>query len=169
MESWSAGGPPRPQPADFEVFGNCVVPSHLLGVLHKAQRLLGNAPPSVLAPMPRSAPLALELPGHGIVTGNYRDWEVVHDRVVLREVPRIDAKALRVMTRGTVLYGLAQTVDSAPWVRLDSSACRKHGIKAECAWVLADGASVGLGELLREQPMLLSSYTRPGFVEVTVH
>ncbi|CAE8652677.1 unnamed protein product, partial [Polarella glacialis] len=82
-------------------------------------------------------------------------YEVVHDRVALRGAPSVKAPMLSVRQRGALLSGVPSILAGAegPWLRLSDAWLRQENIAlpkgVEAAWVLIDGKSVGLGELLR--------------------
>jgi len=112
----------------------------------------------VFAPVPKAVmPAAVPAAPQGFKSqGPDAHYEVVHDRVVVRASPSTKAGMLSVMQRGDKVFGAPYTVDGNPWLRLDESAVEDNKIPVkqtgDGAWLLIDGKSVGLGELLRKLP-----------------
>eukprot|EP00931_Biecheleriopsis_adriatica_P067799 TRINITY_DN4186_c0_g1_i1.p1 TRINITY_DN4186_c0_g1~~TRINITY_DN4186_c0_g1_i1.p1 ORF type:complete len:810 (-),score=283.23 TRINITY_DN4186_c0_g1_i1:190-2472(-) len=75
-------------------------------------------------------------------------FEVVHDRIALREQPSPKANIVGVARRGVQLFCTRSRVHSQ-WLHVERESCRQLGALAEEAWALLDGSSLGLGALLQ--------------------
>ena len=77
--------------------------------------------------------------------GTSSKWKVVHSRVIIRKDASTTAAILGFQAQGKILEGVVQEVSGQPWLRVQHS-----GIDGkECdGYMLINGASVGLGQLL---------------------
>uniref|UniRef100_A0A7S4WDS0 Uncharacterized protein n=1 Tax=Alexandrium monilatum TaxID=311494 RepID=A0A7S4WDS0_9DINO len=91
-------------------------------------------------------------PAEGLPWRPLEDYEVVHEKVAVRERPSLSAQALAVLRRGRVVAGARHDVRGEPWLCLSGAARKGLAIHEDGAWVLIHGRSVGLGELLRARP-----------------
>jgi len=83
-------------------------------------------------------------------SGPAGNFDVVCDRIDVRRSPSTEAAALGILKRGAVVQGSPFSIHGQPWLRLDGDCCESFGFAVdESAWILIDGACVGLGELLR--------------------
>eukprot|EP00930_Biecheleria_cincta_P023648 TRINITY_DN1704_c0_g2_i1.p1 TRINITY_DN1704_c0_g2~~TRINITY_DN1704_c0_g2_i1.p1 ORF type:complete len:1333 (+),score=381.45 TRINITY_DN1704_c0_g2_i1:44-4000(+) len=76
-------------------------------------------------------------------------FQVVHDRIGLREHPAAEAKLVGAAKRGQHLLGKVSTVESEEWLQVSEHSCKEIGALADKAWALLNGSRLGLGELLR--------------------
>jgi len=72
-------------------------------------------------------------------TGPRTKYIVVHDKVVERKDPSTTATPVAIHVRNAKVEGVPCSVEGIPWLKLDSG------------WMLMDGKSVGLGQLLRQE------------------
>uniref|UniRef100_A0A7S0ZT73 Serine/threonine-protein kinase BSK1-like TPR repeats domain-containing protein n=1 Tax=Noctiluca scintillans TaxID=2966 RepID=A0A7S0ZT73_NOCSC len=69
-------------------------------------------------------------------TGPRATFRVVYTKVVVRETPSVQAHALEILSQGAAVQGAPWDVRGLPWLQL------------ERGWMLIDGKSLGLGQLL---------------------
>jgi len=82
-----------------------------------------------------------------------RTYRTAHVRVIVRAAASIKADMLGALHQGKIVSGTRMTVDGQPWLRLSDEDRRNTcipGLSTGDAWVLIDGATVGLGILLAE-------------------
>eukprot|EP00445_Apocalathium_hangoei_P084059 CAMPEP_0204212814 /NCGR_PEP_ID=MMETSP0361-20130328/75519_1 /ASSEMBLY_ACC=CAM_ASM_000343 /TAXON_ID=268821 /ORGANISM="Scrippsiella Hangoei, Strain SHTV-5" /LENGTH=1245 /DNA_ID=CAMNT_0051177193 /DNA_START=64 /DNA_END=3802 /DNA_ORIENTATION=- len=88
--------------------------------------------------------------------GTEGEYEVIHDRVVIRAAPSTKAAIVAVSALGDIWSGSPFEIERLPWLRLAQCSLEEHHIKVppnvEGCWMLTDGHSVGLGQLLRTRP-----------------
>lgn len=75
-------------------------------------------------------------------------YKVVHERVAQRTQPSKDAKMIGAEKRGVIVKGETIDKDGVPWLR--TSAHNPESGKVEDAYMMIDGKSVGLGQLLKK-------------------
>lgn len=73
-------------------------------------------------------------------------YKVVHDRVVLRAEPTKDGKMLGSENKGASVWGTLIEKDGVPWLKVKAKAIKD----TPDAYMMIDGASVGLGQLLKK-------------------
>lgn len=76
-------------------------------------------------------------------------FEVVHDKVAIRKAPSTNASMVGATRRGQVVRGKPLQIEGIPWLQLDDASQRELFLKTGSAWMLVDGCSVGLGQLLK--------------------
>lgn len=76
-------------------------------------------------------------------------WKVVHDRVAKREKPDKDAKMVGGAKKGEVVNGFVHVQDGVKWLKVKEADPTAKGKDMLC-YLLIDGSSVGLGELLEK-------------------
>eukprot|EP00931_Biecheleriopsis_adriatica_P090934 TRINITY_DN6483_c0_g1_i1.p1 TRINITY_DN6483_c0_g1~~TRINITY_DN6483_c0_g1_i1.p1 ORF type:complete len:1239 (+),score=321.36 TRINITY_DN6483_c0_g1_i1:74-3718(+) len=79
-------------------------------------------------------------------------FEVVHDKVVIRAEPSTKGAMLSVVLKGTRVRGVPVIADGInAWLRIGKASIEELLPRSKCdaAWLLIDGKSVGLGQLLR--------------------
>ena len=69
--------------------------------------------------------------------GGANDWEVVHERVAVREAPSTDAPLLGMRRKGAIIS--VEHAREGLWLKL----------AGEDGWMLAHGRELGLGQLVR--------------------
>jgi len=86
-------------------------------------------------------------------------YEVVHERVAIRSAPSTGAPALAVVRSGMILEGYLYDCSGEPWLNVSSEIVGKLNPGAKQnrdvmsqpgGWLLINGRSVGLGELLKQ-------------------
>lgn len=83
-----------------------------------------------------TAPPEASVPSGSRQTGPRATFRVVHTKVVVRETPSVKAHALEILSQGAAVQGAPWDVRGLPWLQL------------ERGWMLMDGKSLGLGQLL---------------------
>mmetsp|Transcript_74534 Transcript_74534/g.129244 ORF Transcript_74534/g.129244 Transcript_74534/m.129244 type:complete len:666 (+) Transcript_74534:42-2039(+) len=78
------------------------------------------------------------------------DYEVVHAKVVVRSVPETGGEMKGLMKKGDKVCGPAYQISNNPWLLVSEKSCTEMNIVFGSAWMLIDGKSVGLGELLKK-------------------
>lgn len=73
-------------------------------------------------------------------------YKVVHDRVAMRIKPNKDSKMVSAETKGSKVRGTVIEQDGVQWLRVKVY----NNTEAEEAYMMIDGASVGLGVLLQK-------------------
>mmetsp|Transcript_135481 Transcript_135481/g.420899 ORF Transcript_135481/g.420899 Transcript_135481/m.420899 type:complete len:375 (-) Transcript_135481:10-1134(-) len=106
-------------------------PKRAGGFSAQTSRLASEAP---AAPKPAPAPEPTPRP-----TGPKARYVVVHDKVVERQTPSTTASPKKIWVRDSVVEGVPCSVGGVPWLQLDAG------------WMLMDGKSVGLGQLLKPE------------------
>jgi len=95
-----------------------------------------------------------ETPEKGIEskpTGPDSYFELVHDEVFAHAAPVTSADVVGVISRnhGVLLFGTPYSIAGNPWLRLDERTREELGIDCDNVWVLINGESRGLGELVK--------------------
>ncbi|KAL1521482.1 hypothetical protein AB1Y20_021144 [Prymnesium parvum] len=130
-----------------------LLPSSTLGERKRLELALSAAPPRAPAPAPPAAPLSLP-----------SWWRVVHSpRVIVRSLPSTSAKPLGALCTGEcVAVAEVRRLAGVPWARLAREECHslhenlvRPGSPPAEAWVLLDGACLGLAALLLPAPPAL--------------
>lgn len=88
-------------------------------------------------------------PSGAVQLGSLGLFELVHARVMLRSAPDTGAGVRKVAKKGTRVQGTPYDVSGIPWLLLSKASCRELNIDDSDTWVLMDGRSVGLGQLVR--------------------
>jgi len=85
--------------------------------------------------------------------GSEGRYKVVYKQVVIREEPSTKAAMVGLLLMGNIVHGSPYKVDGEPWLCLNEKTIQELKIRRKVgnAWILIDGASVGLGKLLRRQ------------------
>eukprot|EP00931_Biecheleriopsis_adriatica_P122169 TRINITY_DN9717_c0_g1_i1.p1 TRINITY_DN9717_c0_g1~~TRINITY_DN9717_c0_g1_i1.p1 ORF type:complete len:714 (-),score=86.31 TRINITY_DN9717_c0_g1_i1:134-2248(-) len=98
--------------------------------------------------------------GHGVLLQqrilkhlDYHPYRVVFRVVAVRAAPWTGGSVLASLRRGEVVSGRLHNVAGEDWLCLHKANREKLGVSQNEAWVLAEGASVGLGQLLEKLPL----------------
>jgi len=75
-------------------------------------------------------------------------FEVVHERVIIRDMPSTSSNIAGALTKGKIVQGTPHDNAGIPWLLL-AKGTQEIAVQAKSAWVLMDGATIGLGLLLK--------------------
>jgi len=76
-------------------------------------------------------------------------WKVVHDRVAMRATPSKDAKMVSGAKKGEIVNGFVHMEGDVKWLKVKTPDPTTKG-KEVAAYLMIDGSSVGLGQLLEK-------------------
>mmetsp|Transcript_46652 Transcript_46652/g.77162 ORF Transcript_46652/g.77162 Transcript_46652/m.77162 type:complete len:309 (-) Transcript_46652:216-1142(-) len=81
-------------------------------------------------------------PNTGVDSAGPVEWEVIFERVVVRDAPSTTAKALGMRNKGDIVTEVTRQGD---WLQVEGTGIQTEGKK----WMLIDGTFLKLGKLLR--------------------
>mmetsp|Transcript_41443 Transcript_41443/g.65696 ORF Transcript_41443/g.65696 Transcript_41443/m.65696 type:complete len:637 (-) Transcript_41443:200-2110(-) len=101
-------------------------------------------PENVGAPKTATTQLSKELRE----TGPASSYKVVHQRVIVRDKPTTEGSIVGTKSKDEIVFGTPYEMLNIPWLKLKTPAVQSSGKRDSEAWMLIDGAHIGLGKLL---------------------